>query len=102
MIYAHDTCRVISSLIKYGNDRHREGIFQEIKDNLVEMAKSKYARFVVKKMLKNGSKEQVAEIVKAFIGKCTKLIKHSVRFNFFFNLNLLKLIKNNFKSMPVK
>ena len=82
MIYAHDTCRVISSLIKYGNERHRQGVFEEAKENFVDMAKSKYARFVVKKLLKYGTKEQIAEIVKAFLGKCTKLIKHSVGFLF--------------------
>jgi pumilio family protein 6 len=90
MSLAHDTCRVIECLVQYGNERHRNGVFDELKDNLIELSKSKYARFMVKKLLTYCSKEQKEDIIKAFIGHVTKLIKHSVRmvlklFKIFFN-----------------
>lgn len=78
---AHDTCRVIECLVQYGNERHRTGVYDELKDNLVELSKSKYARFMIKKLLTYCTKEQKDVIVKAFTGHVTKLIKHSVRFN---------------------
>jgi pumilio family protein 6 len=65
-------------LVQYGNEKHRNTVFDELKDNLIELAKSKYARFAIKKMLLYCSKEQKDLIVKAFIGNVTKLIKHSV------------------------
>lgn len=76
--FAHDTVRVIECLIQYGNENHRNAVFSELKDEIVEMSKSKYARFILKKMLTYGSKEQKSLITKSFTGKVTKLIKHSV------------------------
>lgn len=79
LVFAHDTSRVIECLIQYGTEKQRELVFEELKESLVEQAKSKYARFVVKKLLAYCNKEQKEKIVTAFIGKVTKLIKHSVR-----------------------
>jgi pumilio family protein 6 len=53
-------------------------VFDELKDSIVDLAKSKYGRFLVKKMLTYGTKEQKDMIIKSFIGKVPKLIKHSV------------------------
>ena len=83
MAMAHDTCRVIECLIQYGNERHRTGVFEELKDNLIELSKSKYARFMIKKLLTYFSKEQKDVVIKAFIGYVTKLIKHSVTYQLF-------------------
>ena len=85
MAFAHDTCRVIECLCQYGTEKHRNGIFDELKDNLVELSKSKYARFMIKKMLLYCTKDQKDSIIKSFIGHVTKLIKHSVRFLFLKN-----------------
>ncbi|RNA26403.1 pumilio domain-containing KIAA0020-like protein [Brachionus plicatilis] len=75
--FAHDTVRVIECLVQYGTEKHREGVFVELKDEFVEMAKEKYARFLLKKILTYGTKEQKETIVNAFTGRVTKLIKHS-------------------------
>jgi len=77
MAFAHDTCRVIECLVQYGNERHRTGVFNELKDNLVELSKSKYARFMIKKLLLYCDKDQKEFVIKAFMGKVVKLIKHS-------------------------
>jgi pumilio family protein 6 len=83
MAMAHDTCRVIECLVQYGNENHRNGVFNELKDNLVELSKSKYARFMIKKLLTYCDKEQKDTVVRAFTGRSVKLIKHSVIFIFF-------------------
>lgn len=76
--FAHDTVRVIECLIKFGNEKHRACVFEELKEDFVKMAKCKYARFILKQMLKYGTKEQRQAITNAFKGRVTKLIKHSV------------------------
>ncbi len=78
MALAHDTCRVIECLVQYGNERQRTGVFDELKDNLVELSKSKYARFMIKKLLTYCDKAQKDAVIGAFTGRVTKLIKHSV------------------------
>lgn len=99
MSFAHDTVRVIECLVQYGTDKHREGVFEELKEDLVDMSKEKYARFLLKKMLAYGSKEQKDAVITAFTGRVTKLIKHSVsKFYFkleFFYLSRKKSFKNN-------
>ena len=83
LIFAHDTSRVIECLVQYGNEKHRNAVFDELKDNLIEIAKAKYARFIIKKLLTYCTKEQKDVIVRAFIGHVTKLIKHSVIIKYF-------------------
>ncbi len=78
MSMAHDTCRVIECLVQYGNESHRNGVFNELKDNLVELSKSKYARFMIKKLMSYCDKDQKDVVIRAFTGRVTKLIKHSV------------------------
>ena len=39
MSFAHDTVRVIECLVQYGTGKHRECVFEELKDDLVDMAK---------------------------------------------------------------
>lgn len=63
------------------------GVFEELKDEIVKMAKSKYARFILKKMLTYGTKEQKNLVIKSFSGKVTRLIKHSVKKIIFCGLN---------------
>lgn len=78
MSFAHDTVRVIECLVQYGNEKHRAGVFEELKDDFVDLSKSKYGRFLLKKILAYGTKEQKDAIITAFTGHVTKLIKHSV------------------------
>merc|ERR1719500_1203952 len=59
-----------------GDEAVKESIFQEMKEDIVEMSKSKYASFFVLKLLRYGSKEQRAHTIKAMMGKVAKLMKH--------------------------
>ena len=76
IIFAHDTVRVVECLMAMGEEKIKEEIFQELKEDIVEMAKSKYANFFVQKLLRYGSKEQKLHVMKAMQGKVAKLMKH--------------------------
>ncbi|XP_052255942.1 pumilio homolog 3-like [Dreissena polymorpha] len=76
--FAHDTARVIQCLIQYGTTEHREMVFEELKDEITTMAKSKYAKFLVKKMLMYGTKHHRSCVYKSFHGHVRKLIRHRI------------------------
>ncbi|NP_001086528.1 pumilio RNA binding family member 3 S homeolog [Xenopus laevis] len=75
--FAHDTTRVIQCYIQHGNEERRQQVFEELKEHIVDLSKSKYARNIVRKFLMYGSKAQVAEIIKSFKGQVKKLLRHS-------------------------
>lgn len=75
--FAHDTTRVIQCYIKYANEKRRQDVFDELKEHIVDLSKSKYARNIVRKFLMYGSKSQVADIIKSFKGQVKKLLRHS-------------------------
>ncbi|KAL4236270.1 hypothetical protein ACF0H5_004657 [Mactra antiquata] len=74
--FAHDTARVIQCLIQHGSPEHRESVFDELKDEIPTMAKSKYAKFLVKKMLMYGTKHHRNMVYKSFHGHVRQLIRH--------------------------
>jgi len=76
IIYAHDTVRVIECLMALGTPEIRTKLFEELKDDIIEMSKSKYAHFFVQKMLRYGTKEQKNIIYKAMQGQMVKLVKN--------------------------
>merc|ERR1711962_383604 len=76
IIFAHDTVRVVECLMAMGDEAVTESIFQEMKEDIVEMSKSRYASFFAHKLLRYGSKEQRAHTFKALMGKVAKLMKH--------------------------
>jgi len=76
IIFAHDTVRVIECLMAMGSDAIKEDIFQELKEDILEMAKSKYASFFVQKLLRYGTKVQKALVMKSMVGKVARLMKH--------------------------
>ncbi|XP_075453256.1 pumilio homolog 3 isoform X2 [Ascaphus truei] len=75
--FAHDTTRVIQCYIKHANEKRRQDVFEQLKEHIVDLSKSKYARNIVRKFLMYGSKSQVAEIIKSFKGQVKKLLRHS-------------------------
>lgn len=53
LIFAHDTSRIIQCIFSIG-PQFRDALFDELTPELVRMAKSPYARFFVRKILKDG------------------------------------------------
>ena len=52
IIYAHDTVRVIECLMALGDESIRDALYEEMKDELITMAKSKCAHLFVEKLVK--------------------------------------------------
>ncbi|NXX75801.1 PUM3 protein, partial [Urocolius indicus] len=77
LAFAHDSTRVIQCFIQYGNEKQRQETFEELKDSLLELSKSKYSRNIVKKFLMYGTKPQIAEIIKSFKGHVRKMLRHA-------------------------
>ncbi|CAB1318278.1 unnamed protein product [Coregonus sp. 'balchen'] len=75
--FAHDSTRVLQCFIQFGNDKQRQEVFDELKGDMVELSKSKYARNIVKKFLMYGNKEQVAGVMVGFKGKVRQMLRHS-------------------------
>jgi len=77
MVHAHDTVRVMECLMQYGNESEKLCVFEELKDEVVTLSQSIYSRFLVRKILEYGTKEQREYIANKFFGHIPKLIKHS-------------------------
>ena len=64
----HDASRVVQAAIQFGNEEQRKIVIKELCDggNMIELAKSQYAHFVVLKMIKCSVKddESIRMIVK--------------------------------------
>ncbi|RXM96404.1 Pumilio domain-containing protein KIAA0020 [Acipenser ruthenus] len=75
--FAHDSTRVLQCYIQFGNDQQRQEVFDELKEHLVELSKSKYARNIVKKFLMYGNKQQVSEVMNSFKGQVRKMLRHA-------------------------
>ncbi|KAJ7987073.1 hypothetical protein DPEC_G00334970 [Dallia pectoralis] len=75
--FAHDSTRVLQCFIQFGDDKQRQQVFDELKDDMVELSKSTYARNIVKKFLIYGSKEQVASVMMGFKGNVRQMLRHS-------------------------
>ncbi|EGG23688.1 Pumilio RNA-binding region-containing protein [Cavenderia fasciculata] len=76
IVKKHDASRIIQTLLKYGNEKQRDTIYNELKSDVVAMAPHVYGRFLVVKLLKYCSKEQRNEILKAFYGSIVKLTRN--------------------------
>ncbi|CAL2033242.1 unnamed protein product [Caenorhabditis brenneri] len=79
LIYAHDTSRVIECLVATEREGIINNLFNELTPEIVRMSKNVYSKFFVKKMLKNGTKDQRDLIINAFRGHAPTLlrIKHA-------------------------
>ena len=76
IIYSHDTVRVVETLLSLGTHPIREAILDELKDEILKMAKSKYATFLVGKLLKYGDKTTRLRLSLIFQGNVPELMKH--------------------------
>ena len=61
-----------------GNEKVRQAIYDELKDDLISIAKSKYGNFFVQKLLSYGTKEQKDKVLKTFEGKIAELTRHKI------------------------
>ncbi|KAL8845941.1 MAG: hypothetical protein Q9221_008932 [Calogaya cf. arnoldii] len=72
----HDSVRVVQTAIKYANRDQRSMIAKELKGEYRNLAESRYAKFLLGKLLVDGDKEIRDMIVPEFYGHVRRLIKH--------------------------
>ena len=75
-VFKHDSVRVIQTALKYANLDQRKMIARELKGEYRALAESKYAKFLIGKMLVHGDHEIRDMIIPEFCGHVRRLIKH--------------------------
>lgn len=76
-VFKHDSVRVIQTALKYANGDQRKMIARELKGEYKTLAESKYAKFLIGKMLVHGDEETRDMVVPEFYGHVRRMIKHS-------------------------
>ncbi|KAH9891530.1 ARM repeat-containing protein [Xylariomycetidae sp. FL2044] len=75
-VLKHDAVRVVQTAIKYSTVERRKMIAKELQGTYPQLAESKYAKFLIGKLLAEGDKEIRDLVVPEFYGKVRKLINH--------------------------
>ena len=75
-VLKHDSVRVIQTALKYANPDQKKMIAKELKGEYRGLAESKYAKFLIGKVLVHGDEETRDIIVPELYGHVRRLIKH--------------------------
>ena len=75
-VLKHDSVRVIQTALKYANVDQRRMIAKELKGEYKGLAESRYAKFLVGKLVGHGDKEVRDMVVPEFFGSVRRLIRH--------------------------
>ncbi|KAI1322019.1 armadillo-type protein [Xylariaceae sp. FL0255] len=75
-VLKHDAVRVVQTAIKYSTPERRKMIALELKGTYPLLAESRYAKFLIGKLIVEGDTEVRDLIVPEFYGKVRKLINH--------------------------
>lgn len=76
-VLKHDSGRVIQTAIKYANLDQRKMIATEVKGSFCSLAASRYAKFMIGKLLVHGDNEIRDMIIPEFYGNVRWMINHS-------------------------
>ncbi|CAG8950679.1 hypothetical protein HYFRA_00002889 [Hymenoscyphus fraxineus] len=75
-VLKHDSVRVVQTAIKYATPEQKRMIAKELAGTYRQLAESKYAKFLIGKLLVQGDDEIRDTIVPEFFGHVRRLIKH--------------------------
>ena len=75
-VFKHDSVRVIQTALKYANLQQRKMIAKELKGEYKALSESKYAKFLVGKILVHGDDEIRDLVVPEFYGGVRRMMKH--------------------------
>ena len=75
-VFKHDSVRVIQTALKYANVEQRKSIARELKGDYKTLAESKYAKFLIGKMLVHGDNETRDLVVPEFYSHVRRMMKH--------------------------
>ncbi|KAF3762343.1 hypothetical protein M406DRAFT_63271 [Cryphonectria parasitica EP155] len=75
-VLKHDAVRAVQTALKYAKPEQRKTITKELRGTYAQLAESKYAKFLIGKMLIQNDPEIRDMIIPEFYGKVRKLINH--------------------------
>lgn len=75
-VLKHDSVRVVQTALKYANSEQKRMIAKELQGTYRQLAESRYAKFLIGKLLVQGDEEIRDIIVPEFFGHVRRLIKH--------------------------
>jgi pumilio family protein 6 len=75
-VLKHDSVRVVQTAIKYATPEQKRMITNELKGTYRQLAESKYAKFLIGKLLVQGDDQIRDTIVPEFFGNVRRMIKH--------------------------
>jgi pumilio family protein 6 len=75
-VLKHDAVRVVQTAIKYSTPERRKMIAKELQGTYPLLAESRYAKFLIGKLIVEGDKEIRDLIVPEFYGRVRKMINH--------------------------
>lgn len=75
-VFKHDSVRVVQTALKYANIEQRKQIARELKGSYGELAQSRYAKFLIGKLIVHGDTEIRDIIIPEFYGHVKRLIRH--------------------------
>lgn len=78
IVFSHDMARIVQWQLKYCTPEIRESIVAELKQSIVPMLQSKYAKNCIKTILKYGTDQVRAMIIAACSGHVVKLASHTL------------------------
>ncbi|KAK4239456.1 armadillo-type protein [Achaetomium macrosporum] len=76
-VLKHDAVRAVQTAIKYSTPEQRKQIAKELQGTYAQLAESRYAKFLIGKLLVQNDEEIRDLIIPEFYGKVRKLINHS-------------------------
>ncbi|KAF5950848.1 hypothetical protein HYC85_012841 [Camellia sinensis] len=75
---SHVSSRILQTCVKYCSQAERDVVFAELRPHFLTLACNTYAVHLVKKMLDNASKNQLAEFISFLHGHVASLLRHMV------------------------
>lgn len=75
-VLKHDAVRAVQTAIKYATPDQRKQIARELEGSYAQLAESKYAKFLIGKLLVHNDDEIRDLVIPNFYGKVRKLINH--------------------------
>ncbi|OLN95954.1 Pumilio homology domain family member 6 [Colletotrichum chlorophyti] len=76
-VLKHDATRAVQTAIKYSTAAQRKQIARELQGTYAQLAESRYAKFLIAKLVVQADTEIKDLIIPEFYGKVRKLINHS-------------------------
>ncbi|KAI0327732.1 ARM repeat-containing protein [Cubamyces sp. BRFM 1775] len=75
IVFKHDASRIVQTVVKYGGQKERNEIAEELKGKYRELAQSKYSKFLITKLIRFCPTYR-AQILREFQGHILRMLLH--------------------------